>query len=203
MPQPTTMKDQIINVAIDLFSARGFNGTSIRDISAATGMSISNIYHYFVNKEGLLLAILQRSSRRLLDELRQVCGMDLEPLDRFEALLETHIHLCREFGKETKIFFLDEEHLSPEGNEINLQIQREVLAIYLGQLRELERLGYVHCRSLTVLAFNILGVINWHLRWYRPDGALSHDETSEQMISFILRGVLGTQAEQAIPESFD
>ena len=59
MPKPQTNKDKIIRVAIDLFSAKGFKGTSIRDIASAMGMSISNIYHYFGNKEGLWLAILE------------------------------------------------------------------------------------------------------------------------------------------------
>jgi len=202
MVQPTTMKDQILSVATDLFSAKGFIGTSIRDISNAMGMSISNIYHYFGSKEGLLLAILRRSSEALLDDLHRVSEMELEPLERFKRLIETHLRLCRDFGKETRIFMLDEEHLSVEGDRVNRQIQRRVLNIYLKELRTLEDVGYLHCRNLKVLAFNVLGVINWYLRWYSPGGPLSHNEVSEEIISFILNGIRGNTHLASHPGSY-
>lgn len=190
-------KEKMLNVALDLFSTRGFRGTSIRDIAQAMGMSISNIYHYFGNKEGLLLAILEHSAKGLVEKLRQVSEMDLEPWDRFKKLIETHLRLSENYRKEAKIFFLDEEHLSPEGAEINRQTQQEVLEIYCKELRRLEDSGYVQCRSLTVLALNILGVINWQLRWYRPEGALSLEEITGEVVSFILHGVLGGAAPDA------
>jgi len=187
-------KNMIIKVAIDLFSAKGFKGTSIRDIAHAMGMSISNIYHYFGSKEGLWLAILEHSSEGVLDELRQVSELKMEPLDRFKLLLEKHIRRSKYHTKEAKIFFIDEEHLTEEGNEINQKIQREILGIYIKELRNLEAMGYVYCKSLTVLAFNILGVINWQLRWYRPEGSMSLEEICQAIISFVMHGVLGPHA---------
>ena len=192
MPSPDTNKHKIIQVAIDLFSSKGFKGTSIRDIAGAMRMSISNIYHYFGNKEGLWLAILEYSSKGIVEELRHVSELEMEPLARFKLLVETHIKRSKHHRKEAKIFFIDEEHLTDEGNKINQKIQREILNIYIQELRILEAKGYVSCRSLKVLAFNILGVINWHLRWYRPEGVLSLEEVSQEIVSFVMHGILGS-----------
>ena len=192
MPQQQDSREKLISVAVDLFADRGFKGTSIRDIANAMGMSISNIYHYFGNKEGLLLAILETTSKSLVEQLRKVSEAESDPLSRFQLLLKTHIKLSTVWKKEAKIFFLDEEHLSPEGNEANLNYQREVLDIYRHQLQSLKDSGYIKARSLTVLAFNILGVINWNLRWYRPDGSMSLEEVSREIIDFVLHGVLGS-----------
>ena len=191
MPEPQTNKDRIIRVAIDLFSTKGFKGTSIRDIASAMGMSISNIYHYFGNKEGLWLAILEYSAKGIVEKLRQVSELEMEPLARFKLLLDTHIRRSKHHTKESKIFFIDEEHLTAEGNKINQKIQREILGIYIKELRNLETMGYMNCKSLTVLAFNILGVINWHLRWYRPEGSMSLEEISQEIVSFVMHGMLG------------
>lgn len=195
MDEVLETKEQVIKAAIDLFSVKGFNGTSIRAIANAMGMSISNIYHYFVNKEGLMLAILHQSAKRLIDNLRQVSEKEMDPLDRFKLLIETHVRLSETFSKESKIFFIDEDHLSKEGNEINLQIQREVLNIYLKELRTLKELGYLGARNLTVLAFNILGVINWELRWYRPGGPLKMDDVAKEIVSFVMHGLLGSSTQ--------
>jgi TetR/AcrR family transcriptional regulator, cholesterol catabolism regulator len=198
MPEQPDSREKLISVAVDLFADRGFKGTSIRDIANAMGMSISNIYHYFGNKEGLLLAILNTSSKNLMEQLRNVAKIETDPFSRFQILLKTHIRLSTELKKEAKIFFLDEEHLSPEGNEANLNYQREVLDIYRHQLQSLKDSGYIKAGSITILAFNILGVINWNLRWYKPDGRMSLEEVTREIVDFVLYGVLGSGKEEVV-----
>jgi len=195
MEEVLATRDQVIKAAIDLFSIKGFNGTSIRAIANAMGMSISNIYHYFGNKEGLMLAILEQSSKRLLETLQQVSEKEIDPLDRFKLLVESHVRLSEVFRKESKIFFIDEDHLSPDGNDRNRQNQREILNIYLKELQTLKGLGYLLSQNLPVLAFNILGVINWQLKWYRPDGPLSMDDVSKEIVSFVMHGLLGPSSQ--------
>jgi TetR/AcrR family transcriptional regulator len=45
----------MLAVAIDLFSSRGFDGVSMRDIAAITGTTLPNIYYHFGNKRALYL----------------------------------------------------------------------------------------------------------------------------------------------------
>lgn len=106
MDEVLETKDQVIKAAIDLFSTKGFNGTSIRAIADAMGMSISNIYHYYKSKEGLLLAILEHSTIPLLEELGRVSEMDMDPLERFKLLLQTHLRQAASRKKESKVFFM-------------------------------------------------------------------------------------------------
>ena len=190
MTQPVDSKEQLMQAAIDLFAAKGFKGTSTRDLAKAVGMSISNIYYYFGSKEGLLLAILERSSNLILESLRQVSELNLDPLERFKAVVEVHIKLSEKFKKETKVFYLDEEHLSEEGVEINRQTQRAILGIYLKVLAAMQEAGHLRSRNPHVVAFNILGVINWKLRWYRWDGPLTQDQVIQEMVDFIMHGIL-------------
>ncbi|MBU1155177.1 MAG: TetR family transcriptional regulator [Proteobacteria bacterium] len=189
MAEPNRSKDRLALSALGLFAERGFVGTSIRDIAKATGLSISNIYHHFGNKEGLLLAILKTASERLLHELQEASNQPGTPIERFKRLVQTHLQLSRGLRKEAKIFFLDEEHLSPEGYRANLKYQREILDLYREHLLALQEAGEVNFKSPTIAAFNILGVVNWHLRWYRPEGQMSFEETSREVTEFILHGI--------------
>jgi AcrR family transcriptional regulator len=181
---------KLIDVAIELFAANGFKGTSIRDIAKLTGMTISNIYYYFGNKDGLLLAILEHSAKKVLDRLRVAPPPDLGPLERFKRLLRTHLDLVEIHKREAKIFFLDEENLSAEGMSINRRFEKEIVELYLRELRALKEMGYIDYENLTILALNILGVINWHLRWYRPGGKLTLTQINDEVIRFILHGVI-------------
>lgn len=187
---------RIINVAIDLFVANGFKGTSIRDIAKIAGTTISNIYYYFGNKEGLLLAILEYSVQQIVKTLCKVDQSDLEPLERFNRLLKTHLDLLlNTYRKESKILFLDEEHLV----RISKQFQIEILNIYRRELENLQSLGFIKNKNMSVLAFNILGALTWHLRWYKPEGRMSLEQITDEMLTFVLHGVLGQSQPECQP----
>jgi len=67
---------EILKVAFDLFTERGFEGTSIRDISEELGFTKSSLYYYFSSKEEIVRALLD--SRRLeIDDL--IAWVDEQP----------------------------------------------------------------------------------------------------------------------------
>lgn len=189
MSEPET-KEKLLEAAVDLFAARGFSGTSIRDIANAMGMSIFNIYHYFGSKDGLLLEIFKKSSEKLLGILEEVSQQDLPPLEKFKLLVHAHIRFVGDYRKESKIYTLDEEQISKECHKVSQEIQREILDMYVTALRSLDQVGYLRTKHITLLAFNILGVMNWMLRWYREDGELSLDEVCDEILAFVLHGAL-------------
>lgn len=53
-------EDALIDAAEELFWSRGFDGTSIEDVSAATGVGNGSIYAAYTNKMGLFVAVLDR-----------------------------------------------------------------------------------------------------------------------------------------------
>ncbi len=54
----TITRQSILNSAAELFAARGYLGTSIRDISTVIGCTTGAVYFHFENKEALARAIL-------------------------------------------------------------------------------------------------------------------------------------------------
>jgi len=185
-------KDKLIDVALDLFAQYGFKGTSIREIARLSGMTLPSIYYYFGSKNGLMQAILERSSSRFLASLHKVAERkDLDDLKRFKLLLRTHLDVLKTHRREWRIFFADEEHFSDEGKQMNNQFQSDVFNLYRRELQRLESAGYINYPDLSILALNILGSINWHLRWYKPSGRLSLEEIKDYAGSFVVNA-LGT-----------
>ena len=52
-PHDTTARARILDAAIDSFCVRGFEGTSVRSVAAAAGVSPSLVIHHFSDKAGL------------------------------------------------------------------------------------------------------------------------------------------------------
>ena len=55
----------ILNAAVRLFSANGYDAVSMREVASEAGVSKANIYHHFDSKEALYRAILHQSAEDL------------------------------------------------------------------------------------------------------------------------------------------
>ena len=71
-------KDQIIQVALSLFSNKGYNETTMADLVAATGLSKGAVYHHFKSKEEILQLLMEKETNYLstfLEELSKNEGV--------------------------------------------------------------------------------------------------------------------------------
>ncbi len=57
---------QILDRALDVFDERGLEGTSLRALGEAIGVSHSALRHYFPSRDDLLLEVLREADRRAL-----------------------------------------------------------------------------------------------------------------------------------------
>jgi AcrR family transcriptional regulator len=80
-----------MRVAIELFAQRGFHGTGIRDIATAAQLKSSTLYHYFGNKDDLLVEIMLAAIQPLLAAARRIAADSQDPAYCLAALVETHV----------------------------------------------------------------------------------------------------------------
>lgn len=59
----TSTKDVILAISLDMFSNKGCNAVSIRDIGKAVGIKESSIYYHFVNKNDILVTLLRQADQ--------------------------------------------------------------------------------------------------------------------------------------------
>jgi AcrR family transcriptional regulator len=63
----TERREQLIEVARELFAEKGFAGTSIEEVALRGHVSKPVVYEHFGGKEGLYAVVVDREMRRLLD----------------------------------------------------------------------------------------------------------------------------------------
>lgn len=59
-PEKTNTREKILETAIDLFSKKGFNGTTTKEIAEAAGVNESLIFRHFSTKKELYGAIIEQ-----------------------------------------------------------------------------------------------------------------------------------------------
>ena len=85
-------KIQIVDVAEKLFSEKGFEGTSIRDISKHAKINIAMVSYYFGSKERLLEALILYKTSDLKLQLENLLQENLEPIEKVNKLIEIYIN---------------------------------------------------------------------------------------------------------------
>ncbi|KLT68305.1 MULTISPECIES: TetR/AcrR family transcriptional regulator [Flavobacterium] len=85
-------KIQILEVSEKLFSERGFEGTSIRDISKAAKINIAMVSYYFGSKDRLLESLIIYKTSDLKLKIENLLHENLEPIDKVNKLIEIYIH---------------------------------------------------------------------------------------------------------------
>ena len=97
-------RNEILDVAQQLFYEKGFEPTAIQDIVDDVGIAKGTFYHYFISKMDLLDALIERMLSQTLKSVEPIVDDDqLNAPEKFTAFF-AHLHSWK---IENKAFFLD------------------------------------------------------------------------------------------------
>ncbi|WP_036555914.1 TetR/AcrR family transcriptional regulator [Nocardioides insulae] len=156
---PRSRRQQIIDVAAELFAERGFHGVSIYDLGAAMGTSGAALYKHFANKEALLGAMLVGISDRLLAEGRgrseAAAGEGADAV--LEALVGWHVEFALSHPALITVQFRDLASLGEKDRHTVRQRQREYVERWVEAIRAATGADEEQARSG---AHAVFGLIN-------------------------------------------
>jgi AcrR family transcriptional regulator len=151
-------RDALLNVASDLFSARGFDAVTVSEIALAADLATGTFYNYFPTKTALLLKILNTDLDAMLEEIGRGEASKGEPIDALRGL---GLSIFRVVDRRSRALWrqvIGQAMLDPAGfgrayAEVDARLRAEVEAA-LAQYET--RLPPAHERqTLTDLVFNL------------------------------------------------
>lgn len=80
-------RERILAAATELFAARGYAGAGVDRLAERSGIAKTAIYYHFGNKEGLLAAVLERTSSEWIAAIQQAARQAGDPAGRLERAL--------------------------------------------------------------------------------------------------------------------
>jgi AcrR family transcriptional regulator len=85
-------REQLLDVALRLFSGRAYADVPIDEIAAEAGVAKGLLYYYFGDKRGLYLAGLKRLADEMFEQFSEVAeDAGAEPLERLMRGIDTHL----------------------------------------------------------------------------------------------------------------
>jgi len=191
---------EILQHATDVFYEKGYEGSSMRDLSRASGMSLAGLYYYFESKEKLLYLVQKHTFETVIDRLNaRLAGVD-DPEKRLRVFVHNHL----------------EYFLANQRSMTVLSHEDRSLANNMGEeIRELKRRYYHVCRELVselahargveinerVASLSLFGMLNWIYTWYKPEVDEDADRLAREMGDIFMHGLLaGATGEQSHDE---
>lgn len=82
-----TVRKAILDSAHELFSERGYHGTTLLDIARLAGTGVSSLYSYFPSKIHLLYAVVEPWQKAAFGRLEERVSVLTRPRDRLRCIL--------------------------------------------------------------------------------------------------------------------
>ncbi len=179
----------ILRHAARVFSEKGYEGASIRDISRASGVSLSGLYYYFESKQKLLYLIQIHAFTSILRRLeRRLVGLR-DPEERLRFLVSNHIDYFLRHPVEMKVLAHEEEALEDPYRREVADIKRRYYELARGVFEDLRRTGRVRRINPRVAVLSLFGMMNWIYKWHNPRVDPQADRLAETMAGIFLAGV--------------
>ena len=91
-------RQKIVAAAADLILEQGVAGTTLEEVRAAAGVSSSQIYHYFADKEALVRAVVDYRSQTVVGETHEPALAAIEGIDGLRAWRDMIVSLQQDAG---------------------------------------------------------------------------------------------------------
>jgi TetR/AcrR family transcriptional regulator, cholesterol catabolism regulator len=180
---------ELLAVCARLFREKGFDGTTIRDISAAAGMHSGSPFYHFRTKQEMLVAVMEEGLAEGLKRSQAVFALKLPPAERFRRLVRIHLGTILEDGNDfIPVLLYEIRSLTPANRRRIIALKDGYDALWQKMIDELEEAGLLAGDRRLARLF-VLGALNWTAQWYRPAGRLSIDGIAEETAAVFLNSV--------------
>jgi len=179
----------ILRHAARVFSEKGYEGASIRDISRASGVSLSGLYYYFESKQKLLYLIQINTFTSILKRLERRLVAAVAPEERLRALVSNHIDYFLRHPAEMKVLAHEDEALEDPYRREVAEIKRRYYELARGIFEALRKTGHMRRVNPRVAVLSLFGMMNWIYKWHNPKVDPQADRLAETMSAIFLDGV--------------
>ncbi|WP_404802745.1 TetR/AcrR family transcriptional regulator [Marinobacter confluentis] len=182
---PSSARGRLLHEAAGLFRDKGYERTTVRDLAAAVGIQSGSLFHHFRTKEEILKAVMVETIRlntALMQAAVDEAGTDR---DKLRALVRAELESINgQTGEAMAVLVFEWRSLSEPSQAEVLELRDIYEAIWLDVLGALSR-KKVLLADPFVIRRMLTGALSWTVTWYRPDGGLSLDDLTTQVMAMM------------------
>ncbi len=192
-------RDDILQASARIFGDKGFHAASMQEIADAVDLQKGSLYHHVSSKQEILAALLEQALELLIAELREVMAVELPPAGKLRRAVRSYLTRLADNAELARVLLFEYRSLEPDLLARHVERRDTYEALWRQILAEGVEAGQFRKVDVPVAGFALLGMQNWMINWYRPDGRLDPEEVADRFVDLMLEG-LG--CEESRPQAF-
>ncbi len=182
-------KQQIQQVAQNLFRTKGYGASSMRDIAKEVGVEAASLYNHFSSKEDILKDICFQMATHFFEAIEPLEKKKFSAKQKLEKAIEQHVLVIVNNLDASAVFFHEWKHLKePYLSEFkalrNKYEKKFIQIINEGFDQKLFRKVEVK-----IVSFTVFSALNATYDLYKPNGKLSAKDISKNISDIIINGL--------------
>jgi len=182
-------RDNILVSAAQVFYQKGYHGASMADIAHAVGLQKATLYHHFGSKQEILAELLDRAMLIITENMEDVLRLDCAPDEKIKLAMRAYLRVLCEQAEISSVLLLEYRSLEKDLYKRHIQNRDKFEKMWRDLVDEGVDSGVFSTDSVSMTVWAMLGVLNWTITWYRPDGKLSGEEIADLFSNMILDGL--------------
>jgi len=183
-------RDTILEAAAQVFRQKGFHGTSMQDIAKAVNLQKASLYHHVSSKQEILLALLDRALELLLERISAISDQSIPAGQKLRQMIRAYLQILAENTDLSAVLLFEHRSLERKQHARHVPSRDKFEALWRDVLVEGVAAGSFQCDDPALTTRAILGILNWTITWYRPNGDLTIEQIADQYSQLLLKGLL-------------
>ncbi|QRP61977.1 TetR/AcrR family transcriptional regulator [Corynebacterium minutissimum] len=186
--RPGYSREDVIRAAVRVFTARGYDATSMDNVASELGISKSALYHHISSKEEILELTVVQALSRLEAVAEEMAEADVSAGAKVRGLLRGSIEVLCSDPKSVALLLRLRGNSEVERSALERRriLTRSVIPLVAAAQEEGAIRSDVDASLLTRMIF---GMINSTSDWYEPEGRLDADELAATFESVVFGGL--------------
>lgn len=190
----SVMEAEILRVAAEVFSEKGYRTATLDDLAAAAGISRATFYTYFPSKEELLCRLYRQHSSVTQEEVKRIIAQELPVQEKLRRIIRFQVMYVATHKSLAQVFFSEVLNLPAKMSRATIQADREYHQTVERVVKEGVQQGVLAPLDPRLLTYGLMGMCTWLYRWYRPEHQQAPEVIADAFVSMLEHGYLQQNA---------
>ena len=183
-------REDVLDAAAQVFRQKGYHGASMSDIAAAVNVQKASLYHHVTSKQEILLALLDRALIMLTEHISVIAAQSLPADQKLRLMIRGYLSALADNADLTAVLLFEHRSLDKKSHARHVPQRDTFEALWRDVLNEGVKSKVFDLKDTGLAVRALMGVMNWTLTWYHPEGGKSIEQIADEYSDFGLKGML-------------
>jgi AcrR family transcriptional regulator len=183
-------REDILEAAAQIFSQKGFHGASMNDIADAVNLQKASLYHHVSSKQEILSELLEQALHILLERISAISLQNISPDEKLRLMTREYMNILAENSDLATVLLFEHRALERRQHARHVPNRDKFERLWRDVVADGVENNIFRCDDIPLAVRAMLGLMNWTITWYHPDGEKTIEQIADDYSNLLLNGLL-------------